>query len=112
MSRTFGVGFPFFFSGHTHNLCPICITPVANAFNPGRTVCKCPFDACYHTHTHTHTHTYVLCLIALMQIDNKHCVFGRVIDDGMLVIRKIENVATGKNNKPNLPCIITECGEY
>jgi hypothetical protein len=46
------------------------------------------------------------------QIDNKHVVFGRVIDDGMLVVRKIENVATGKNNKPNLPCVITECGEY
>ncbi|KAF5827770.1 peptidylprolyl isomerase H, isoform CRA_e [Dunaliella salina] len=45
-------------------------------------------------------------------IDNKHVVFGRVIDDGMLVVRKIENVATGKSNKPNLPCIITECGEY
>jgi len=50
--------------------------------------------------------------IVPMQIDNKHVVFGRVLDDGMLVVRKIENVATGKNNKPNLPCVITECGEY
>jgi hypothetical protein len=31
---------------------------------------------------------------------------------GMLVVRKMESVATGKNNKPNLPVVITECGEY
>lgn len=41
----------------------------------------------------------------------QHVVFGRVIDDGLLVMRKVENVATGKNNRPNLPCVITECGE-
>lgn len=45
-------------------------------------------------------------------LDNKHVIFGRVIDDGMLLVRKLESVATGKNNKPMLPCVITECGEY
>jgi peptidyl-prolyl isomerase H (cyclophilin H) len=44
-------------------------------------------------------------------LDNKHCVYGRVIDDGMLVVRKLEAVATGQNNKPKLACVITECGE-
>lgn len=44
-------------------------------------------------------------------LDNKHVVFGRVIDDGMLVVRKLEAVATGPNNKSKLPCLITECGE-
>eukprot|EP00301_Raphidiophrys_heterophryoidea_P005479 c12294_g1_i1.p1 GENE.c12294_g1_i1~~c12294_g1_i1.p1 ORF type:complete len:211 (-),score=57.65 c12294_g1_i1:44-637(-) len=43
-------------------------------------------------------------------LDGKHVVFGRVID-GMLTVRKIENVATGPNNKPRLACTIAECGE-
>jgi peptidyl-prolyl isomerase H (cyclophilin H) len=44
-------------------------------------------------------------------LDGKHTVFGRVIGDGMLVIRKIESVATGPANRPKLPCTIVECGE-
>lgn len=43
-------------------------------------------------------------------LDGKHVVFGRVID-GLLVMRKIENVPTGANNKPKLPVVITQCGE-
>lgn len=44
-------------------------------------------------------------------LDNKHTVFGRVLGDGLLVVRKIENVPCGPSNKPKLPCVITECGE-
>ena len=44
-------------------------------------------------------------------LDDKHVVFGRVLGDGMLVVRKVENVATGGGNKPKLPCVISECGE-
>ncbi|MQL99474.1 hypothetical protein Taro_032189 [Colocasia esculenta] len=44
-------------------------------------------------------------------LDNKHVVFGRVLGDSLLVVRKIENVATGPNNRPKLACIIAECGE-
>ncbi|GLI64479.1 hypothetical protein VaNZ11_007754 [Volvox africanus] len=45
-------------------------------------------------------------------LDNKHVVFGRVIDDGLLVVRKLENVLTDKqSNRPRLPCVIKECGE-
>mgnify|MGYP001811190978 CR=1 FL=1 len=54
-----------------------------------------------HTHTHTHTRTHTL----------RPQVFGRVIGDGMLVMRKIEAVATGPANRPKLPCVVTECGE-
>mmetsp|Transcript_32446 Transcript_32446/g.70864 ORF Transcript_32446/g.70864 Transcript_32446/m.70864 type:complete len:189 (-) Transcript_32446:264-830(-) len=44
-------------------------------------------------------------------LDGKHVVFGRVIGDGLLVIRKIENVQTGQGNKPKLTCVVAECGE-
>jgi peptidyl-prolyl isomerase H (cyclophilin H) len=44
-------------------------------------------------------------------LDGKHVVFGRVIGDGMLTVRKLEAVPTGPNNKPKLPCSILECGE-
>ncbi|GAA5979709.1 hypothetical protein JCM11641_004060 [Rhodosporidiobolus odoratus] len=45
-------------------------------------------------------------------LNGKHVVFGKVADAAsMLVVRKIENVATGPNNRPKLQCSITECGE-
>ncbi|KAG2151720.1 cyclophilin-like domain-containing protein [Suillus cothurnatus] len=43
-------------------------------------------------------------------LDGKHVVFGKVID-GMLTLRKIENVPTGQNNRPKLVVKIVECGE-
>ncbi|KAI8834855.1 cyclophilin-like domain-containing protein [Chytridium lagenaria] len=43
-------------------------------------------------------------------LDGKHVVFGRLVD-GLLTLRKIENVPTGPNNKPKIPVMITECGE-
>ncbi|KAJ7687857.1 cyclophilin-like domain-containing protein [Mycena rosella] len=43
-------------------------------------------------------------------LDGKHVVFGKVID-GMLTLRKIENVQTGQNNRPKLVVKIVECGE-
>ncbi|KIY49645.1 hypothetical protein FISHEDRAFT_40787 [Fistulina hepatica ATCC 64428] len=39
-------------------------------------------------------------------LDSKHVVFGKVID-GMLTVRKIENVPTGQNNRPKLVVKIT-----
>lgn len=43
-------------------------------------------------------------------LDDKHVVFGRVVD-GMLVLRKMENVPVGPNDKPRMPVTILECGE-
>lgn len=41
-------------------------------------------------------------------LDGKHTVFGKVLgQDSMLVVRKIENIATGPNNRPKLQCTIT-----
>lgn len=48
--------------------------------------------------------SYFLHLIILI-------ILQRVLGDGLLVVRKIENVATGPNNRPKLACIIAECGE-
>eukprot|EP01038_Epipyxis_sp_PR26KG_P016395 gene16395-22350_t len=45
-------------------------------------------------------------------LDDKHVVFGKVIDEeSMLVVRKIENVPTGGQNKPKLPVTIEQSGE-
>lgn len=43
-------------------------------------------------------------------LDGKHVVFGRLVD-GLLTLRKIENVPTGPNNRPKVPITISECGE-
>jgi len=37
-------------------------------------------------------------------------IAGRVID-GLLVLRKIENIPTGPNNKPKIAVSISQCGE-
>ena len=45
-------------------------------------------------------------------LDGTHVVFGRVLGDSLLVVRKVEAVATsGAGNRPSLPVVITECGE-
>ncbi|KXJ14297.1 peptidyl-prolyl cis-trans isomerase H [Exaiptasia diaphana] len=43
-------------------------------------------------------------------LDSKHVVFGKIVD-GLLVMRKIENVPVGPNNRPKLPVLISQCGE-
>jgi peptidyl-prolyl isomerase H (cyclophilin H) len=43
-------------------------------------------------------------------LDGKHVVFGRLVD-GLLTLRRIENVQTGHKDRPKLPVVITQCGE-
>lgn len=43
-------------------------------------------------------------------LDNKHVVFGRVVE-GMEIVRKIENVSTVGSDKPEVDVIIADCGE-
>ncbi|KAF2452697.1 putative peptidyl-prolyl cis-trans isomerase [Lineolata rhizophorae] len=42
-------------------------------------------------------------------LNNKHVVFGKVVD-GMDVVRKVENVRTTRE-KPNMDVVIAQCGE-
>ena len=43
-------------------------------------------------------------------LDGKHVVFGEVVA-GKSVIRRVERVATGPNDKPERECVIGDCGE-
>ena len=54
---------------------------------------------------------FFLTLAKTEWLDGKHVVFGRVLGDSLLVLRKLENVSVGPNNKPRLPCVISQCGE-
>jgi cyclophilin family peptidyl-prolyl cis-trans isomerase len=43
-------------------------------------------------------------------LDDKHVVFGHVVE-GMDIIRKMEEMETGANDKPAVDVIIADCGE-
>jgi len=43
-------------------------------------------------------------------LNDKHVVFGKVVE-GMDTVKKIENVRTGREDKPNLEVVISQCGE-
>lgn len=55
---------------------------------------------------------FFITTVATPWLDGKHVVFGRLMDsDSLLVLRKLENVPTGAQNRPKLECKIAECGE-
>ncbi|KAJ2776022.1 hypothetical protein H4R18_005908 [Coemansia javaensis] len=53
---------------------------------------------------------FFLTLAETPWLDDKHVVFGK-LTDGLLTLRKIENVPTGPDNRPTIPVLIAECGE-
>lgn len=68
-------------------------------------------DCCSHPwHLNGGAYESWVALCPFLCADNKHVVFGRVVD-GMLTVRKLEAVQTGQNNRPKLPCVVTQCGE-
>ncbi|ETW80893.1 hypothetical protein HETIRDRAFT_410105 [Heterobasidion irregulare TC 32-1] len=53
---------------------------------------------------------FFITTIVTSWLDGKHVVFGKVID-GMDIVRKIENVAKGRGDKPVEDVIIVDSGE-
>ncbi|CAD6584686.1 MAG: Peptidyl-prolyl cis-trans isomerase H [Cyphobasidiales sp. Tagirdzhanova-0007] len=62
---------------------------------------------------HTNGSQFFVTTAAADFLDGKHVCFGKICDgpDNMLILRKIENVPTGPNNRPKLTVRVTECGE-
>ena len=78
------------------------------------TLCLTRFDICLHGQANSGRDSngcqfFITCAKCDF-LDGKHVVFGRVID-GLLVMRKIENVPTGPNNKPKIPVVVSQCGQ-
>ena len=43
-------------------------------------------------------------------LDNKHVVFGHVVE-GMDIVRQVENTDTTSGDKPEVPIVIADCGQ-
>ncbi|KAI4325042.1 hypothetical protein MLD38_030470 [Melastoma candidum] len=54
--------------------------------------------------------SFILCLWQTPWLDNRHVVFGHVVD-GMDIVRKLESQETSRSDVPRLPCRIVNCGE-
>lgn len=53
---------------------------------------------------------FFICTVKTPWLDNRHVVFGHVID-GMDVVRKLESQETSRMDVPRSPCRIINCGE-
>ncbi|KAJ0052937.1 peptidyl-prolyl cis-trans isomerase [Pistacia vera] len=53
---------------------------------------------------------FFICTVKTPWLDNRHVVFGEVID-GIDVVRKLESQETSRSDYPRKPCRIVNCGE-
>jgi len=54
---------------------------------------------------------FFITLDILPNLDNKHVVFGRLInDESKQIIDKLSNIDVGTNDKPTVDCKIVNCG--
>lgn len=53
---------------------------------------------------------FFICTVKTPWLDNRHVVFGNVIE-GMDVVRKLEATETSRSDCPRKPCRIINCGE-
>lgn len=53
---------------------------------------------------------FFICCVPTPFLNGKHVVFGKVVE-GMDVVKKIENVRCGRDDKPNQDVVIAQCGE-
>lgn len=55
-------------------------------------------------------HFHCFCILQTPWLDNRHVVFGHVID-GMDVVRELESQETSRTDSPRVPCRIVNSGE-
>ncbi|KAE8009336.1 hypothetical protein FH972_005778 [Carpinus fangiana] len=53
---------------------------------------------------------FFICTVKTPWLDNRHVVFGNVIE-GLDVVRKLESQETSRSDTPRVPCRIVNCGE-
>ncbi|XVF33020.1 hypothetical protein REPUB_Repub17cG0132400 [Reevesia pubescens] len=53
---------------------------------------------------------FFICTVKTPWLDNRHVVYGHVID-GMDVVSKLESQETSRSDTPRVPCRIVNCGE-